>query len=61
MPSVDQETIVANEELAAAAITAVSQWQFEPPTSKGRPVLVLAHQDFEFKPAASQGRSGSGP
>jgi TonB family protein len=52
MPSVSRETNEANEELAAIAITAVSQWQFDPPTSKGKPVLVLAQQDFSFNPAA---------
>jgi TonB family protein len=53
MPSVSKETIEANAELAAVAVMAVAQWQFAPPMSKGRPVLVLAHQDFDFKPASS--------
>jgi TonB family protein len=52
MPSVSLETNEANEELAAIAVTAVSQWQFDTPTSKGRPVLVVAQQDFSFKPSA---------
>jgi TonB family protein len=52
MPSVSIETNEANEELAAAAVTAVSQWQFETPTCKSRPVLVLAQQEFSFKPKA---------
>jgi TonB family protein len=52
MPSVSLETNEANEELAAIAVTAVSQWQFDPPTSKGRPVLAVAEQDFSFKPSA---------
>jgi TonB family protein len=52
MPSVSLETNEANEELAAIAVTAVSQWQFDIPTSKGRPVLVVAQQDFSFKPSA---------
>jgi TonB family protein len=52
MPSVARETIEANAELAAVAVTAVSQWQFEPPLSQGMPVLVAANQDFAFKPAA---------
>jgi TonB family protein len=51
MPSVSIETNEANEELAAIAVTAVSQWQFEPPVSKGRPVLVLARQVFTFDPS----------
>ncbi len=52
MPSVSRETIQANEELAALAVTAVAQWQFDPPTSKGRAVLVAAQQDIHFKPSA---------
>jgi len=52
MPSVDLETNEAYEDLSATAIAAVGQWQFEPPTVKGRPVLVVAHQDFTFQPAA---------
>jgi TonB family protein len=52
LPSVDRQTIEANEELAALAVTAVEQWQFEPPLRKGRPVLALAGQDFSFKPAS---------
>jgi TonB family protein len=49
LPSVDRETIEANEELAAVAVTAVEQWQFDPPLMNGRPVLTLAQQDFNFK------------
>jgi hypothetical protein len=30
-------------------VDAVSQWQFEPPTSKGKPVLVHAVQIFTIK------------
>jgi len=52
LPSVDRQTIEANEELAALAVTAVEQWQFEPPLLRGRPVLALAQQDFNFKPAS---------
>jgi TonB family protein len=51
MPSVSRETNEANEELAAIAVTTVAQWEFEPPMLKGRPVLVGAKQDFDFKPA----------
>lgn len=47
MPAVDRE---ANEAFAAAAVQAVSQWEFEPPMSKGHPVLVAARQDFNFRP-----------
>jgi TonB family protein len=50
MPSVSRETDEANEELSGIAVSAVSQWAFDPPTSKGRPVLVLAQQDFNFNP-----------
>ena len=51
MPSVSRETDEANEELASIAVTTVGQWEFEPPTCKGVPVLVRAEQDFDFKPA----------
>ncbi|HZZ18142.1 MAG TPA: TonB family protein [Opitutaceae bacterium] len=53
MPSVTRETIEANEELASIAVASVAQWQFDPPLQRGRPVLVLAQQDFTFKPAGS--------
>jgi TonB family protein len=53
MPSVSRETIEANEELASIAVAAVAQWQFDAPMKKGHPVLVLAQQDFNFKPASS--------
>lgn len=52
MPSVSRETNEANEVLSSAAVIAVSQWEFEPPVSKGKPVLVVAQQDFNFKPKA---------
>jgi TonB family protein len=51
MPSTNLETTESNEELASVAVACVSQWQFDPPLKKGRPVLVLAQQDFNFKPA----------
>ena len=34
--------------LAEQAVTAIRQWKFAPPTSKGRPVLVAAAQEFDF-------------
>jgi TonB family protein len=51
LPAVSAGTSEANEDLAAAAVAAVSQWEFEPPQYKGKPTLVLAEQDFDFKPA----------
>lgn len=36
-------------DLAAAAVTAMHSWKFEPPTCKGRPVLVKATQQFNFR------------
>jgi TonB family protein len=51
MPSVSLETNEANENLAAIAVTTIGLWEFAPPTSKGRPVVMLARQDFEFRPA----------
>jgi TonB family protein len=50
LPAVSRETSEQNAAFAAAAVNAVSQWQFEPPLSKGQPVLVAARQDFNFKP-----------
>jgi outer membrane biosynthesis protein TonB len=35
---------------AAAAVSAVEQWRFEPPLRKGAPVLVYAQQEFSFHP-----------
>lgn len=34
--------------LLEQAVQAVRRWKFEPPTSRGRPVLVAAVQDFDF-------------
>jgi TonB family protein len=48
MPAVDRAE--ADDAYAAAAVRAVEQWRFEPPVRKGRPVLVLARQDFSFVP-----------
>lgn len=36
--------------LAHLAVTAVEQWQFEPPVHDGQPVLVLVRQEFTFQP-----------
>lgn len=42
----------ADDIYAASAMAAVKQWRFEPPLHKGRPVLVLARQQFNFVPEA---------
>lgn len=42
----------ADEYLGAAALAAVRQWRFEPPTRKGRPVLARVSQVFHFEPPA---------
>jgi TonB family protein len=34
--------------LADAALTAVRGWRFEPPTHRGKPVLIAATQEFNF-------------
>jgi TonB family protein len=54
MPAVSRESSEANEILAGAALQAVTEWKFEPPMSKGRPVLVAARQDFHFRPTPVQ-------
>ena len=38
----------AHPYLADEAVTALREWKFEPPTRKGRPVLVAASQEFDF-------------
>lgn len=48
MPAVARES--ADDVYAAAAVSAVEQWRFEPPLRKGRPVLVYAQQEFNFLP-----------
>jgi TonB family protein len=50
LPAVSRDTSERHGEFAAAAVNAVSEWQFEPPLSKGQPVLVAARQEFNFKP-----------
>ena len=40
----------AGDIYAAAAVAAVEQWRFEPPLRRGKPVLVLAQQEFNFRP-----------
>lgn len=42
----------AGSVFAASALDAVRQWRFDPPTVKGRPVLVLVTQEFNFLPQA---------
>jgi TonB family protein len=49
LPAVSRQMDESDEELSAAAVSAVEQWQFEAPVSKGKPVFVLAQQDFDFK------------
>jgi TonB family protein len=46
MPSVGRTE--AGTTLAASALEAVKQWRFEPPLLHGRPVQVLAKQEFNF-------------
>jgi TonB family protein len=48
LPAVSRETSERSNVLAAAAVNAVAQWQFEPPLSRGQAVLVAARQDFNF-------------
>jgi TonB family protein len=50
LPAVSRDMSERHGEFAAAAVNAVSEWQFEPPLSKGQPVLVAARQEFNFKP-----------
>ena len=45
MPAVQAD---AHPYLSSMAIEALKGWKFEPPTSRGRPVLVAAAQEFSF-------------
>lgn len=51
VPAVSRDR--AGDSLAAAAVSAVEQWRFEPPLRRKKPALVLAQQQFRFvaKPA----------
>lgn len=57
LPAVSRETSERDEIFAASAVEAVSQWEFEPPTSDGQPVLVFARQEFNFRPDQTVGTS----
>lgn len=43
-------TKAAHPLLAGAAVAAVDQWQFEPPTRDGQPVLLRTSAQFSFAP-----------
>jgi TonB family protein len=45
MPAVDG---ASHPYLSNIAVDAVREWRFAPPTSRGKPVLVTAVQDFQF-------------
>jgi TonB family protein len=49
-----------DEEFAAAAVNALLEWRFEPPTRRGLPVNVRATQDFVFAPDPRQPEPASG-
>jgi TonB family protein len=52
LPAVSYATNRSNQELSAAAVTALEQWQFDPPRSRKQPALVQAQQDFYFRAAS---------
>jgi TonB family protein len=45
MPAIEGD---AHPYLSQMAIEAVREWRFEPPTARGKPVLVAAVQEFNF-------------
>ncbi len=51
LPSVTRAEV--GSQYAASALAAVRQWRFDPPMVKGRPVLVVANQQFNFVPEKS--------
>ena len=44
------EEYEGHRSLVDSAYNAILQWEFKPPTIKGRPVTVRVEQPFEFKP-----------
>ena len=48
MPAIGR--VDAEDPYAVASVAAVEKWRFEPPLRNGRPVLVLAKQEFTFVP-----------
>ncbi len=64
LPAVSRASTENDAIFASAAVDAVSQWEFEAPTSGGVPVLVLARQEFKFRPdqpVASGGMTAQTP
>ena len=51
MPAVDDG---AHPSFTREAVAALGAWEFEPPTSEGRPVIVHASQVFNFWPPAAK-------
>ncbi len=47
-------TYAQHDTLGAIAAHAIQQWQFEPPTRQGQPVLVRANQKFKFVPQTTK-------
>ena len=45
MPSIEGD---AHPYLSEMAVNAVKNWRFNPPISRGKPVLIAARQDFNF-------------
>jgi TonB family protein len=44
----------SHEAFAAAALAALEQWRFTPPTREGKPTLVRVRQTFNFSPRATE-------
>ena len=56
LPAADLGT---HPSFARAAVEALDQWRFEPPTSEGRPVVVRAIQTFNFPAPPRDNRTAS--
>ncbi len=61
LPAVSRDVAEDDAIFAMVAVDAVSQWEFEPPTSGGVPVLVLARQEFNFTPDREVAGGGVAP
>lgn len=60
-PRMPVATRATHEAFAIAAVEALMQWQYEPPTRKAAPVVVRVVQQFNFKPNTQTEKSPPAP
>jgi TonB family protein len=59
-PRLPRVVSASNPAFGFSAVQAVVLWQFRPPTSKGKPVVIRVQVPFEFKPGDAEA-AGMGP